>query len=372
MARTLKRLEAAWKRLLMRTLSGVLRRSGAPADAPEWDARPYRVLYLRYDRIGDMIMATGLIRGIAQSHPTIQLDVLASPLNAPVLEGNPYVRSVLTFDRRRGSSFRGALATLRKRRYDVVIDGMVLTPSVTTLMLMLATGARYRIGIGGRSNDFIYTLPVAPAAPDAHQIEQSAVTAAPFGVDVATTDWRPEIFLSPPELSAAERRWETGGLGTAPRWTRLLVNVSVTLAHRLWPEERYVALLRHVRDRWPELRTVVVGSPGDRPRLDRIAAAAGAEAVDTPHLRDALALVGTADVVFTPDTSIAHAASALRKPAVVMLVAGSSPFAPYAAAGRALYSEGPTLESLPLASVISAVDEVVARAQVSAPQSVAG
>ncbi|MDQ6888137.1 MAG: glycosyltransferase family 9 protein [Gemmatimonadota bacterium] len=362
MTRTLKRLESAWKRLVMRTLSGVLRGSGASGEAPDWDAHPYRVLYLRYDRIGDMIMATGLIRAIARSHPTIELDVLASPLNASVLDGNPHVRSVLLFDRRRASSFRRVLAVLRRRRYDVVIDGMVLTPSVTTLLLMLATGARHRIGIGGRSNDFIYTLPVAPALPEAHQIAQSAATARPFGVDVATTDWHPELFLTPSEIGAAEERW---GSRTAaePRPTRLLVNVSVMLAHRVWPEDRFVALLRHTRDRWPELRTLIVGSPGDRARVSRIAGAAGADAVDTPRLRDALALVGTADAVFTPDTSIAHAASAFRKPAVVMLVAGSGRFAPYHAIGHALFSDGPTLDSLPLAPVISALDELLSRAQ---------
>ena len=50
--------------------------------------RPHRVLFLRPDRVGDMILTTGLLRGIAESAPTITLDVLASALNAPVLGGS--------------------------------------------------------------------------------------------------------------------------------------------------------------------------------------------------------------------------------------------------------------------------------------------
>ena len=50
---------------------------------PDWRDRTYRVLFLRHDRIGDMICSTGILRAIAQSHPTIRLDVLASKTNAP-------------------------------------------------------------------------------------------------------------------------------------------------------------------------------------------------------------------------------------------------------------------------------------------------
>jgi ADP-heptose:LPS heptosyltransferase len=47
------------------------------------------VLFLRHDRIGDMIVSTGALRAIAAAHPNLALDVLASPGNAPVLRGLP-------------------------------------------------------------------------------------------------------------------------------------------------------------------------------------------------------------------------------------------------------------------------------------------
>lgn len=359
----LKRLEAAWKRFFLRTAAGLL---PAPqrAGAPDWDARPYRVLYLRYGRIGDMIISTGVLRAIAMSHATLTLDVLASPANAAVLDGNPHVRSVLVFRRHSWLSFPRLLLALRRGRYDVVVDPMVLKPSVTTLLLMMATGARYRIGIGGRSNDFIYTLPVLPREPSAHHADQEAVAALPFGVDIGATDWRTELFLTARERAEAERRWTSGTGDGASGAPRLLVNVSATLSHRHWPDARYVATLRHVARHAPECRALVVGAPADASRVQQIAAQGSARAVATPSLRDALALVGTADVVFTPDTSIAHAAAAFRKPAVVMLVAGSGIFAPYHNTGRDLYSVGPTLETLPATAVTDALDVLLRGARV--------
>lgn len=350
----LKRLEAVWKRAWMRLFARLMR--GAPrAQLPDWDARPYRVLYLRYDRIGDMIMATSLIRAIKQSHETITVDVLASRSNAPVLLNNPRVGSVSIFNRRSGWSYARTMLRLSRAGYDAIIDGMVLKPSMTMLLLMLSSRAPYRIGIGGRENDFIYSLPVPAPPPDEHHIAHSAATAIPFGVDPERTDWRPEIFLTSDERERAERVWEShdGAQGA-----RMLVNISAGEPRRRWPEEHVVAAVRHlcVRDAAP--RVLVMAAPEDTALAERIAAAGGGRAV-VPALRDAFALVASADVVFTPDTSISHAASAFDKTAVVMMIRGMTIFEPYQTRGRSVYSEGPTLASLPVERVIEALDDVL-------------
>jgi ADP-heptose:LPS heptosyltransferase len=89
-----------------------------------------------------MIVATGLIRELATSHPTITLDVLASPSNAAVLAADSRVGRVLRFDRSRPLTWLALVRELRRARYVAVIECMVFAPSVTTLLLMLASGAR--------------------------------------------------------------------------------------------------------------------------------------------------------------------------------------------------------------------------------------
>jgi ADP-heptose:LPS heptosyltransferase len=350
----LKRLEAVWKRAWMRLFARLLR-GNARVQPPDWDARPYRVLYLRYDRIGDMIMATSLIRAIKQSHDTITVDVLASRSNAPVLLNNPRVLSVTTFDRKSGWSYIKTMLRLSRAGYDAIIDGMVLKPSMTMLLLMLSSRARYRIGIGGRENDFIYSLPVSAPPPDEHHITHSAATAIPFGVDPDRTDWRPEIFLTPDERQRAERAWASDDGRQA---TRVLVNISAGEPRRRWPEEYFVDVVHQLSTRDVPPRVFVMAAPEDAAAAERIARAGGARAV-VPRLRDAFGLVASADVVFTPDTSMSHAASAFDKPAIVMMIQGMSIFEPYQTRGRSLYSDGPTLASLPVDSVIRALDDVL-------------
>lgn len=356
----LKALERAWKTFCMRALAALM---PAPkrAGAPNWSARPYRVLYLRHGRIGDMIISTGVLRAIATSYSTIDLDVLASPANASVLNGNPHVARIIVFRRRQWSTFPSLMSELRRGRYDVVIDPMVLMPSLTTALLMLAAGAPLRIGIGGRKNDFVYTLPVTPGDSAAHHVIQEAATAVPLGVDPATSDLRPELFLTQAESEGAESLWVMAGSGTldgARATRRILMNVSVALAKRHWPDQRYIEVLRHLRALDESAALMVIGGLDEEDRVRAIAQHGGGTPAMIP-IRAAFAAVSAADVVFTPDTSIAHAAAAFRKPAVVMLVRGSDIFAPYSNRGRNIYSDEFTLESLPVERALQALDHVL-------------
>jgi ADP-heptose:LPS heptosyltransferase len=88
--------------------------------------------------------------------------------------------------------------------------------------------------------------------------------------------------------------------------------------------------------------------------------------VATPRLREAIALVATADFVFTPDTSIVHAASAFRRPAVAIYARGKkSDWSLYGTVGRSIEHTEPDLSGLPLEPVLAAVDEVLNDAAVS-------
>lgn len=348
----LKRLERAFRALVRRVVIGVIpRRRLTP---PDWGARPHRVLYLRYDRIGDMLMMTGLLRAIAGSHRSIELDVLASRSNACVLEGNPHVGRVLIFDRRRRGGFLRVVRELRRRHYDAVIDGNVVVPSITAMLLMLATGAPYRIGVSGLAQDAIYTLPVPPGPPDALVLLQAAQTAIPFGVRPEQTDWRYELFLREDELARAEAVWRS-----RPGRPRILVNVSAFTPDRRWPWDRFAAVIRHLRQAVPAARVLVVGDPRDWSAVSEVASAGGAEPVYVAPVREAFALVARADALYTPDTSLAHAAAATGTPVAVMFRGDWLVNAPYGARLVSIVSDGPTLADLPVGRALAAMNRLL-------------
>jgi ADP-heptose:LPS heptosyltransferase len=301
-----------------------------------------RVLFLRPDRIGDMIVSTGVLRAIG-SAPSVILDVLASPSNASVLAREPHVRTVHVLDRRSWRSVWSLIRVLRAERYDVVVDCMATAPSVTTLLLMLASGAARRVGTRGRGLDAIL-MPATPSLPlEAHIVDHLAQLVAPFRHD--DVDPTPVLVLDEDELAEGERRWRRVH-GRADD-VRLLVNISAGKAARCWPLTSYAFVVQAARDVDPFLRVAIVSAPHERALGETLAAMCGGAYVPTHTLREAFAFVATADTLFTPDTSVAHAAAALGVPTVDLLLAGTaSQWGLYRARGINLESPDGTLASL--------------------------
>ena len=354
----LRRIEPALRagglRLALRILGG----DGGPL--PEWSERAFNLLFIRYDKLGDMIMCSGVMREIVRAHPSISVDVLTTPANAPALEHLAFVRDVILHERGKGPGFLSLARRLEAGRYDIVIDGLVWRPSVSTYTskLMLASRARWRIGSAGRPNDFMYNVPVTPPATRwaEHHVDHLARLAAPFGIG-RTVECRPEIALTTSECAGAEWRWDAvPGSGA-----RVLVNISAGHAERRWSDDRFAQLLVHLRRRVPNARVAIIALPTERASAERLAALVHGVAL-APTVRELFAFVASADLVVTPDTAVSHIASAFVRPTLTLLRrrAEYHIWVPYRTPGRNVFGdEEATLEGLPVERVIAALDDLL-------------
>ena len=84
-----KRIAGAILRLL------ASRPQGRPKLKPD-DIR--RILLIRYDRLGDMVITTPLIESLSRIAPQAEIDVLASWRNAALIEGDPRIHQVFRWD----------------------------------------------------------------------------------------------------------------------------------------------------------------------------------------------------------------------------------------------------------------------------------
>lgn len=366
--RLLKGLELAWRRGFFRVLAGIIWLSDRLPRGPRVPG-PQRVLFLRPDRIGDMIVSTGVIRAIGGAADTV-LDVLAAPANATVLSAEPAVRRVHVLNRRRFADLRAAVRTLRRERYDVVVDCMPTAPSVTILLLVLAIGARRRVGTRGRGLDHILN-PATPALPlESHIVDHLSLLVPPFRPDADTLDLSPVLVLTSDERASAEQVWEADKSRQMQvrkdGSTRLLVNISAGKAARWWPASSYAAVVAAARAARPELQVLIMCAPNERDRAEELAQLTGAGIAPSGNLRAAMAIAGAADVVFTPDTSIAHAAGALGVPVVDMLLFGKeSGWGVYRPLGENMESPTDQLQDLapdlPAAALVRVLSRVAPR-----------
>lgn len=341
--RLLRRLRAPLFRAIATRLP-----DGGPL--PGWEGRGYRVLFLRPDRIGDMLMSMSAIRAIAESHPKVRLDVLASPANALLLREARFVGSVHVI--RPGlSRWLNLWRTLRFARYDAVVDGQALAGavSVRTALLLWLTRAPHRIGVGGRKFDYLYTHTVRARKAEAPLVEHLAALTRAFGVDAARV-WRPELPLSHAEREQAEARWSA----LPGRGARVLLNVSAGGDIAPWPVDRYIAVGHALCAARPGLRVIVVGSPPAAARAEEVARALEVPAHVLP-LREAMALVAAAELILTPDASLAHAGAAFARRLVTMIPRAQEAVAPYRTPGENLWVDGDDLAQLDTARVTDAL-----------------
>lgn len=357
---------------------------------PQWSVGPHRVLLLRHGRIGDMVLATGIIHEIALAQPSVTIDVLAAPGNAAVLEGNPHVRQVISVKTKHPLSLLAAGWRIRRTHYDAVLDPMFPKASFTNMLLMGLSGAPHRIGIAGRGIDYALTMPVAPLEAAVHHVDHTAALLAAFGVDLQgisrlvagaaplpalagvracrpATGWgvfNSRIYLSDSEQQLGEAAWHAPP-GAA---VRLLVNVSVSSVERQWGEDSFIAALNHVKRRFPQVVALIVGSPQDGPRMERIARASGAQVAHTPHYRQMMAIVAASDLVLTGDTSVTHVACAFGKPVLALFPGhGGAAFGPYAG-GYIISTPAQTLGPLEVEPVTEGLDALlIPRVKTQAP-----
>ena len=345
-------LRSRWLRAALYTFAG----DAGPV--PDWSARSFRLLFIRYDKLGDMIMCSGILREIVRAHPNITVDVLTTPANAPALENLTFIREVILHERGKGEGLLTLARRWRVRPYDVVVDGLIWRPSVSSYVtkLMIASRAPWRIGSAGRPNEFVYNVPVRPPATrySEHHVDHLGRLAAPFGV--VDADWRPTIALTTAEQEDAERDWSR-----VPGSPRILVNLSAGHPERRWSDDRFSELLRHLRRRMPYAAITVVALPDERESAQRVAAAVRARAL-IPTVRQLFGLVAAADLVITPDTAVAHVASAFTRPTLALMRrrAEYHIWVPYHTPGRNVFGDDEaTLAGLPVPRVIEALDELL-------------
>jgi len=324
---------------------------------PDWRARPYRIAFLRDDGIGDLIISMETLRAIKEASPTITLDVIASPQNAAFARTLPFVDQVIVHTR---GSYRAEMPTwrrLRAARYDVVIDGRAAVGLVNThtMALLLSTGARWRIGIAGRKNDAVYTVPV-DRGDAASYVETIAALAAPFGARRDSRDWRPRLALGDADRASAERMWNDVGVGRP----RVLVNISVGNDERVWRHDRYAPVLARLRQRMPNATVIIAAMPKEQQIAQTLAAPVAGAARDLSFAQ-VTAVIATADLVITPDTAIGHVASAFQIPTLALMRKDTSAWAPYRTPGRVVSGDiKKRLEpGLPAERVVAALDSVI-------------
>jgi ADP-heptose:LPS heptosyltransferase len=282
-----------------------------------------RIVLIRTDRVGDLVLSTPAIASFRRSWPAARIDILVTDYTEPVMRHNPDVDAVHVLPRGASASAMRAIAKQTGAGADLVV---ALSPRTADYRLAAWTGARRRIGYVYRrrylsrlaANVFLTDHVISEADPEladrypdrpvAHEVQQVLALARLAGGTVLTDQLVLRVGDGDRAFAQDNVRAGSIALNLAPRW--FLPNFGFEATARLL---RHLASLQ---------KDVLITYGNDVPdAAARLRAAVSAPNItwlgDLPLLRWASAL-GQCAVVVTVDTGATHVASAVGVPVVVV------------------------------------------------------
>jgi heptosyltransferase-1 len=273
------------------------------------------ILVVRPSSLGDVVHALALVTDVVAAHPHAAIDWVAEEAFVDLPALSPHVRRVIPLALRRWRRAPFAAATWRElaafrrdlagERYDAILD----------LQEQVKGGVVARMARGPRHGFDRASIrePIATLFDDVHH-------AVPRRLHFAQR-CRMLAAAALGHACAGAPRWNLAApTGAAPLPARPAVVAlhATSRESKLWPEERWSALLRGFAD--AGFATVLPwGSPAERARSERLAAGVAHAVVPPRQSLSALAaLLSRAELAVGVDTGLTHLAAALGTPTVAL------------------------------------------------------
>jgi heptosyltransferase-1 len=275
----------------------------------------HRVLAVKLSSFGDIVHVTPCLRALRHACPTAEILAVLDRTWAPLLREDPHINGVIEADPTRHSFLsswidaRHRLAARSGARFDLAIDFQGLRRSAAWVY---ASGARWRTGRGGVRPGWQVTI--RPDL-DQHAVQVCAQIAEHLGI--AVPDLEPRLFTSSEADRAVEHALAAAG---APPRGFVLANPFGTWRSKMWPIERWAALITRIRDELA-MPVVIAGGPGEQDDAARLVARVGAPVpslAGKTTLDRALCLYRRALLAIGVDSGPLHAAAALGTPVVAL------------------------------------------------------
>jgi len=313
----LKPLEHAFKAFFF-SISRLFLKKGRRDFVPIDGNQIKRVLFLRPEKIGDMVISFPVFDGLKAKYPHIEISIMGSPRNEAIIKGDPRFERIFLYRKNIWRDFKEVMA-IRREKFDCVVD-MICDDSVTALFLsQYCAPGKSRIGVGKVKHreyyDFNYDHRMGNTG---HIIENTLKLLTAFDIDPNEVSGYAHPYVTPSALARADdfaRELRNGASGA------LLVgyNLSAGARTRIWALDKAQELIDCILAYRDDCKVVLMTAPPDRARADELQARLDGRVIQVPpglNLTEASAFISRMDVLITPDTSVVHIARAFKVPVV--------------------------------------------------------
>ncbi len=277
-----------------------------------------KILVIRVDGIGDLLNSTPAIALLRESYPSAEITVLARPLNAPVLIGNPDVDRILIFDRK--GKHRGIAAQLqfyrqlRRERFQLVV---AMQTAMWSHFAAFLSGATYRFGRYQKRfrSTLTHTWRGQYRKGETHEVDRNLELVR---LICNSEGKRKLVFhLSPDEIATAKAQLALRGI--IPDTFLIGIHPGGSSFDKRWPEKQYAELADRLSHQY-NATVLLLRGPEEAALVENIEKAMEARAIAyaPASIRELGALLSCCDLVVCNDSGPMHLAAALDVPMVAI------------------------------------------------------
>ncbi|MEN3038466.1 MAG: lipopolysaccharide heptosyltransferase II [Candidatus Kryptonium sp.] len=267
---------------------------------------PQKILIIRLSSIGDIVLATPLIRVLRNKFPTAQIDFIVKKEFAQILKYNPNITNLIEFDTANG--FKELLKVRRrisKERYDLIVD---IHNNLRSIFLRTFAGAQVvRVNKRIFKRFLLVKFKINLYKNAIHVVERYIETLSNFsikndnqGLNVFVPEYMIEAVKNKINFSADD----------------LYIAIAPSAKHetKRWLPERFAQLGDKLIEKF-NAKIILLGSEEDKPRCETVKRLMQNQPINLcgqTSLLESAAVLSLCKLLITNDSGLMHIGSAMK------------------------------------------------------------
>ncbi len=276
-----------------------------------------KIIIIRMDRIGDVVLSSPAIKAVRDAYPDGRIAVLVRPYARGVVDGNPYIDEVITYDKSgKERSLLGKIrfiARIRNRRFDLAI---ILHPKNSSHIVTYLAGIPERLGYDRKFGILLTKrVPHTKQYGLKHEIDYALGLLRYIGID--SSDKRLHVPLSRLSEERMKELFDKNGISQDD--LVITVHPAASCRSRRWALERFAKTSDALAEKYGA-RIVIISGPGDDKMIgDRAAALMKSKALNLAGktiVSDLASILRRSRLLISNDSGPVHISCAVGTPVI--------------------------------------------------------
>ena len=276
------------------------------------------ILVIRTAYIGDVVMTIPILRPLKERYPLAKISFLTSTKAGEVLENNPYVDDIITFDPfwfypSQINEYLKFIRRLKGKTFDLVIEARGDIREL--LFLVFPLNARFKVSydVGGGGYFLTHSVPYKALR---HKVEYHLDIARYLGCEINGVEW--EIYLTDDENKKAADLLLSGGADIDK--PLIAIHPGARKELKCWPAERFARVADSLIEKYG-VSLVITGTSEEIPLAENVKKMMINDCVclaGKTTLREMAAVIKRCNLFICNDSSPMHIAAALNIPTIAI------------------------------------------------------